>query len=425
VLWAGSDDGLIHVSQNGGRSWTNVTPLTMPTWGLVSMIEASPFDAGTAYAAVDNHENDDYKPFAYKTTDFGKTWTSINTGIPDSTYLRVIREDRRQKGLLYAGTETGMYVSFDAGNRWQPLQMNLPLSPVHDIAWKHDDLVIATHGRGFWVLDDVSPLQELARDGAKKTRLFAPRDTFMTQWGSRGDAKVGQNPDSGVGVNYYLASDVKEVKVQILDTQGVVLFSGSGSNKAGLSRVTAFPNYPSWKSVAGMILWAGFPSPIGAPPGLYQVKLIVDGSEQQSSFRWLKDPRTPATDADLVEKFKLQQEISKKLTDANNAVVKIRNLRLKLGEKPENKELIEKLTKIEEAIYQTKNKSGQDPLNYPIRLNDKLAGVFSTVSNNDFKPTAQAYEVFKKLAKELDIQLKELDKLTAGLNIAVVTEGKR
>ena len=410
VLWAGSDDGLINVTQDGGKSWNNVTPPDMPKFAKVSMLEASPYDAGTAYAAVDNHLNDDNTPYGYKTSDFGKTWTSIVSGIPKTSFLRVIREDQRQPGLLYCGTETGLMVSFDGGRRWQSLQNNLPLTPVHDIAWKDNDLVLATHGRGFWIMDDVSPLQQMAADSKVELRLFKPKDAIPVNFFGRGGAKVGANPSGGLLINYYLPSAAKEVKLEVSDSSGKVIQTLTGPTEAGLCHTSTFIRYPSFTMNPGMIFWAGFPSQISAPPGEYRLTMTVDGQTKSTMFRWLKDPRTPATDADLQEKFRFQMQIAAKINQAHEALTRLKKARDAQGASADPKWLTG-LQEVEEAIYQTKNKSGQDPLNFPIRLNDKLAGVFSNVSSGDYRPTKQSYEVFNMLAKLVDVQLAKLDKL--------------
>lgn len=411
VIWAGSDDGLIHVTQDSGKTWMNVTPPQMPKWGLVSMIEPSPFDAATAYAAVDNHENDDYAPYAYKTTDFGKTWTSITAGAPRNTFFRVIREDQKQRDLLYAGTESGVLVSFDGGGRWQSLQNNLPITPVHDIAWKENDLVIATHGRGFWVLDDLSPIQQIAKDRSEGMRLFQPKDAISVSFGGRGGPTAGANPPSGLVVNYYLPEPVKDLKFQITDSKGTIIQTiASPPKEKGLQRTTAFLRFRSFSMPQGMILWAGFPSPITAPPGTYKLTMIADGKTLSTDFKWLKDPRTSASDQDLQEKFRFQMQIVAKIDQAHEALNKIKQAREERGTNADPAWL-QGLTEVEEAIYQTKNRSGQDPLNYPIRLNDKLAGVLSNVSGGDFKPTKQSYAVFEMLSKKLDEQLAKLEKL--------------
>jgi photosystem II stability/assembly factor-like uncharacterized protein len=410
VLWAGSDDGLIHISQNAGGTWNEVTPPGMPKYAKVSMIEASSFDAGTAYAAVENHLNDDQTPYAYKTTDFGKTWSAITNGLPKNAFVRVVREDQRQPGLLFAGTEIGLFVSFDGGNRWQSLQNNLPLTPIHDIAWKEDDLVLATHGRGFWVMDDLSPLQQMAGEPNVGLRLFKPKDAIPVTYFGGGGPRVGANPKGGLIINYYLPNEIKDLKFEVSDSKGKVLQTVSGQTDKGMHQTSATPRYPSFTMNPGMIFWAGGPSPIAAPPGEYKLTMNADGQKSMTSFKWLKDPRTTATDADLQEKFKFQMQIAAKIDLAHAAMTRIKTARDAQGANADPAWL-KALTEVEEAIYQTKNKSGQDPLNYPIRLNDKLAGVFSNVSGSNYRPTKQSVEVFNMLAKQLDIQLAKLDKL--------------
>jgi photosystem II stability/assembly factor-like uncharacterized protein len=410
VLWAGSDDGLIHVTQDGGKSWTNVTPAGMPKYAKVSMIEASPFDASCAYAAVENHLNDDDTPYAYKTSDYGRTWTPITSGLPKDAFVRVVREDQRQRGLLFAGTELGLFVSFNGGLKWQSLQNNLPLTPVHDIAWKDNDLVIATHGRGFWILDDLSPLQQVTADPRPGIRLFKPKDALPVTYFGRGGAKVGANPLGGLVINYFLPSEVKELSFEIADSSGKVIQKVDGSMSQGMQQTSTFLRYPSYTMNPGMIFWAGFPSPITAPPGEYKLTMVADGTKLTTPFRWSKDPRSSATDADLQEKFRFQMQIAAKINQAHEAMTRIKDAKTTKGASADP-EWLKGVTEVEEAIYQTKNRSGQDPLNYPIRLNDKLAGVLSNISGGDFRPTKQSYEVFAMLAKQLDVQLAKLDKL--------------
>lgn len=418
VLWAGSDDGLIHVSQNGGKSWTNVTPSGMPRQGLVSMIEASPFSAGTAFAAVDHHENNDYAPYAYRTDDFGKTWTKIISGFPRNTFLRVIREDRRVPGLLYAGTETGIFISANGGKGWQPFSMNLPVTPVHDLAWKDDDLVAATHGRGFWVLDDLSPIQALAAGhGNGDAVLFPPRAGYNVFWGGNGGSKAGENPPSGLVLNYYLAAEAKDIQLTVTDAKGEVVAKLNPPKSAGFHRLSTGLQYPSWTSVPRMILWGAFPSPITAPPGKYTVTLTVGGVKQSATAIMRRDPRSSASDADLIAQTKFLREVAASMTEANQAIVRIRKFRTKIEEtlatapSAETTTFVGQLTAVEEALYQTKNQSGQDPLNYPIRLNNRIGALFNVTQNGDGRPTAQAVEVFRGLKAELVVQTKRLASL--------------
>ncbi len=424
VIWAGSDDGLIHVTRDGGKSWTNVTPKQMPKWGLVSMIDASPSDPAVAYAAIDNHENDDYAPYALVTRDYGKTWKTINTGLPTDSFVRVVREDHRSRTLLYAGTETGIWVSFDAGSHWQSLGLNLPVTPVHDLALKEDDLIVATHGRSFWVLDDISPLQQIAKATPTKNTLFAPRDAYRVRWGGGGRGRgtiagpVGENPPSGVILNYYLPSDAKEVTYELSDAKGEIVGRGSASSKAGFQRTSGWMQYPGYRGFPGMILWGGFGGPIPAPPGPYTATIIVDGQRLSQTFRWKADPRSPATEKELQEQTRFAREIAARVTLANDTVSQIRKFRSDIAPSlakgvplPKSIEMLKGLTEVEEAIYQTKNKSGQDPLNYPIRLNDKIAALLGNVLSGNFGPTDQSYEVYRKLSGQLEVQLQRFTKL--------------
>lgn len=439
VLWAGSDDGRIHITENEGGSWREITPAGMPKWGLASIIDASPHDVGTAWLAVDNHENNDFKPYLYVTRNKGVSWTKITNGIPEDEFVRVIREDPVVKDLVYAGTEKSVYVSHNGGRNWQPLALNLPVVPVHDLVVKDSDLVIGTHGRSFWILDDIAPIRQAAGKSASNAVLFAPSDASRARWGGGGfgrrgggddDEPLGPNPPTGVLVNYYLPSEADEVTVTIKDREGNELATRSGSTDAGFSRVALRPTYPSFQRPQGMILWAAGPRPIVAPPGTYIAQLTVDGKEMSESFQWTKDPRSPATDADLVAQFNLARQISASVDEANNAVYRIRELRGAINDRIEarpalaqgGERLIASLVEVEEAIYQTKNQSGQDPLNYPIRLNNKIAALLGVVLSGEFGPTKQSYDVYEMLSAELD---KELAKLSALENGAVQAFSRR
>ena len=419
TIWTGSDDGLVHITQDNGRTWQKVTPTGAPEWGLISMVEASPHRAGTAYVALDNHENDDLAPYIYRTADFGKTWTKITAGIAADHYVRVVREDPSKAGLLYAGTENGVYVSFDNGGRWYPLQNNLPIVPIHDMVVKDDDLVLATHGRSFWILDDVSPLRQLPGATARQAKLFEPRPGMPVNFSGNppANATEGRNPMGNLVITYWLPADAKEGKLEMQDSgKTVVATSSTVPLKAGMNRTSISPRYPSFKTFPGMLFWAAGARPISAPPGRYVVNLTIDGQTYSTVAEWRKDPRTPATDADLVEQHRFATEIAAKVTAANEAIIAIRALRTELealgksdpAKLIEANRLVTELTSIEEAIYQTKARSGQDLLNYPIRLNNRLAALMGTVQSGPFAPTKQSYEVFAMLSKLLDVELGRL-----------------
>ena len=426
LIWTGSDDGLVHLTRNGGGTWQNVTPKGMPKWGLVSMVEPSWHAAGTVFLAVDNHENDDLSPHIYRTTDFGRTWTETIAGIPGDAYVRVVREDPNRKGLLVAGTETGAYVSFDAGAHWQPLQLNLPVVPIHDLVFKDDDVVLATHGRGFWILDDITPLHVLPKAADGGVLLFPPKAQSLLRWGSSpsGDSPVGKNPASGYQISYLLDKDFESVEFEVLDGAGVVVGRVRAAPKTAGWHCVSFSSlqYPSYRGFTGMILWAAGPRPIKAPPGTYTLRMTVDKREITQSIRVRAHPQAEATEEDLVAQFELSRAIVASVNDANDAVVKIRDIKEKadkvVADHPELKGDAEKLagslSPIEEAIYQVRNRSGQDPLNYPIRLNNRVAALLGVVQGGGYRPTDQATAVFKELSGLLHVQLDALGKALSG-----------
>jgi photosystem II stability/assembly factor-like uncharacterized protein len=446
VIWAGTDDGLVQVTRDGGKNWENVTPKGMPEWIQVNSIDASPHAAGTAYVAATMYKSDDFRPYLYKTSDFGKTWKKITGGIADSAFTRVIREDPNRAGLLYAGTETGMYVSFDDGERWQPLQLNMPVVPITDLAVhkREKDLVVATQGRSFYVLDDLNVLHAMSDAMKGDAFLFKPEDSYRMQ-GFGGflppGASLGQNPPNGVVINYYLKSKPsKEVSIEILDGSGkpIKKFSGrageaqgpggnreSAPSDAGLNRFVWDLRHEDATRFPGLIMWAGNTRGPRAVPGNYQVRLTVDGKSLTEGFTLKKDPRLETTDAEFARQFDLLLKIRDKLTETHDAIIKIRDVRKQIEDisgrakdEPNGKAVAEaaksfnaKMTAVEEELYQTKNQSNQDPLNYPIRLNNKLAALGGTVEDADAAPTDQSYAVYGELTAKIDAQLKKLDQI--------------
>lgn len=464
VIWTGSDDGLVQVTKDNGQNWTNVTPKDMPQWIQVNQIKASPFDAGTAYVAAVNYKNDDQKPYLYKTTDLGRTWKKIVVGIPADQFTRVVIEDPNKRGFLYAGTERGIYYSTDAGENWQSLQLNLPIVPISDltIQKREKDLVVATHGRSFYVLDNLSVLYQLADAKKVEAFLFKPEDTYRTAGGGGGPvpptATVGANPPNGVVVNYYLkAKATKEITLEFMDQQGKVLrkfsknpdppggapapdagtpgggFGGRGGGdlpvptEAGLNTFIWNYRLPNAATIPGLIMWGGSLAGSRVPPGNYQVRLSVDGKTVSTeSFAVKADPRLTATPDDFAKQYALTQKITAKLSETHVAILDIRDTRLQLEslsrrlKSPDQKDLIDKakdiakkLTDIEEALLQTKIRSGQDALNFPIRLNNKLAALSASVDGSDDAPTSQAYLVFNDLQRQIDAQLARLAQIKA------------
>jgi photosystem II stability/assembly factor-like uncharacterized protein len=493
LIWAGSDDGLIHLTRDGGGHWDDVTPKAMPEWGTVSMIEASPTDAGTAYVAVERHKMDDFAPYVFKTSDFGKTWTTLVNGLPKDDYVHAVRVDPKRKGLLYAGTERGVYFSLDDGANWQPLQLNLPIAPIYDLVVKNDDLAVATHGRSFWVLDDLSPLRQWS-DSIKsdEVHLFSPADAnhtiFSGSFFGAGE-HAGQNPPAGAVIYYYLKTEIKKpenkkdeaaanadaakasstssaeakapgtanpeekkseprVKIEILDSVGKVIrtyppkhppaaegeesfFSRSRLEEiptdAGINRFVWDLRYEGAPRIPNSPLWGGSTDGPTALPGDYQIRLTIDGKVQTQPFKIIPDPRLQVTTQALKKQFDLMQQILGKVTEVHDAVRQIRDLRaqitavnkrLKEEKNPNAKELADagaaldkKMTVVEEALIQTKSKSGQDVLNYPIRLNNLLVALGGVVSSADASPTKQDYEMFDELSKQADEQLEKWNEI--------------
>lgn len=436
LIWTGSDDGLVYVTRDGGKNWTNVTPKgSMPEWIQINSIEASPHDPAKAYFAGTMYKSDDLRPYLYRTTDYGKTWKKIVNGIPADAFTRVVREDPNRKGLLVAGTETGLYVSFDDGENWKPFQLNLPVVPITDVAFhkREKDLVVATQGRSFWVMDELPLLYQMAEGEPKEdVVLYAPKAPYRYAGDGppRGGARArmraslsgGENPPEGLIAQYRLKTKPKgDVLIEILDGEGKVIQKyPKAPAEAGLNRFVWDLRYPDTVSFPGMIYWAANSDGPLAAPGKHTVRLTVDGKVLTQPFELLKDPRMEGTAADLRKQLELSLQIQAKVNQANEAVIRIRDARKQvedlMARSPKatavveaGKKLNAALTAVEEELYQTKNQSNQDPLNYPIRLNNKLAALLGTVQNSDTGPTAQASQVFEDLATKTNVSLKRLE----------------
>jgi photosystem II stability/assembly factor-like uncharacterized protein len=458
LIWAGTDDGLVQITRDGGKHWDNVTPKGFPEWSQVNSIDASSFDAGTAYVAVTAYKLDDFHPYLFKTTDYGKTWTKIVNGIPDTHFTRVVKEDPNHRGLLVAGTEFGLYISFDDGANWKSFQLNLPIVPIADVAFhkREDELVIATQGRSFYIFDDLPLLyQESPAVPTEDAHLFKPKDTYRVGGGRGfggggrgGGVAVGENPPAGAVVNYWLkARPQGEVKLEILDSSGKLVheyssrapeaapaaegeeaaFGGRGGGpparvaaQQGMNRFVWNMRYPDATTFPGIILWAGSMTGPLASPGSYQVRLTVDGKTQTQSFAIKKDPRLDTTPEDYAKQLSLALQVRDKLSETNEGVIRIRELRKQLDEYAKRddkrvadaaKALIAKLTAVEEELYQTKNRASEDPLNFPIKLNNKLAYVMGVVESSDNQPTSQSYMVYEDVATKVNGQMKTLNGL--------------
>jgi hypothetical protein len=402
---------------------------------------------------VYRYQVDDRKPYIFRTTDYGKTWTKIVTGISDGHFVRAVREDHVRKGLLFAGTEHGVYVSFNAGDNWQPLQLNLPDTPIRDLVVKDNDVVLGTHGRGFWVLDDIQPLREVTAEAEKqKVHFFKPGDVYRGL--------------TAASFQYFLENQADSVKIEIIDSNGKLVDSFTGTQTSykpdpkvewwdqkpfppttakGLNQFTWWPAYRGATVFDGMILWSADSKrgPI-APTGVYRIRLTTGGVMQEQPLQVKINPNLKGvTEADLKETFELAIKIRDNESRNNEAVIRIRKLRDRINLSTvgvndaalisASQDLLSKITVIEEALYQTKNRSGQDPLNFPIRLGNRLAALRRSLETGDARPTAGAYQVHQELNAELDGHLSKLNlavssglstlnKRLAALNISEIKE---
>ena len=466
VFYAGSDDGLLHVSTDDGKNWTKLNVPGLGEWAMMSIVEAGHFDAGTAYLAANRYKLDDAKPYLFKTKDFGQTWTKITMGLPDNAYCRVIREDPKHKGLLYAGTEIGIYVSFDDGAHWHSLQSNLPLTPIHDlqIQTRDNDLCIATHGRAFWILDNLAPIYQIMDNEkaitASNTFLFQPEDVYRVNGGAfklPADAQVGENAPNGVMFNYFLKEKPKdELQLRILKqnkTDTIIAYSSTKDKKgkaieinkdfyqkekverpgilnaqAGFNTFIWDMRYTDATDLEGTpaLMWAGSIVGPKVAPGDYIAQLVLGKDVVQTvNFKILKDPRVEASIVDLEENTALQVKVRDKVAEVHKTVNDLRKVRKQTNDYLEtvkdtvfkkeveliSKPMLEKLQKIEDELVQHKAKAPQDLLALPIRLNDKMAGIANYLSSGETKPTKQAYEAYNETAPLIDKQIGTLKRI--------------
>lgn len=433
-IWVGTDDGLVQLTRDGGKNWQNITPAQLPKWTMINCLESDPHRDGACYLAATSYKNGDYQPLLFRTENFGATWEKITEGIEKEHFTRAIRADRERAGLLYAGTEQGMYVSFDDGKMWQPLQLNLPIVPITDIALKDDDLIAATQGRSLWIIDDLSPLRQLSKEiASKKTHLFKPGITHRTGGGYAEKPKTaGENHPAGAVFHFYQKEKLGEkdtARLEILEvaTGKIVKTFSTHDDKnklkiePGGNRFIWDLRYPDAEKFDGMVLWSYGLQGARAVPGNYKVKLTVPGSAaEEQNFEIKADPRSKSTPDDFQKQFDFTQSVGAKLTEAHLAIKEIRDLREQIKtlksryEKDEKMKSVLKMaaevdsamTKVEQAIYQTKNQSPQDPLNFPVRLNDKLANLMGLNVGDDYPPTEQAKLVRDQLFFQTDEQLR-------------------
>lgn len=461
TIWVGSDDGLVHLTRDGGRTWSNVTPPGLPE-AQINSIETSPHADGTAYLAVTRYKFNDLTPHIYRTTDYGRTWRRVVTGIGPEAWVRVVREDPVRPGLLYAGTQLGMYLSFDGGEHWQPWQLNLPIAPVTDLKVQGNDLVASTEGRAFWILDDLSPVRQLGPAVAQQDGyLYQPADAYRVASGGgfAGGAvgRAGENPPNGAVIYYHLksaASDSAPVVLEILDSAGAVIrrFSsrreraeggppagavgeeagpfGAGPQgqvlpaRAGLNRFVWDLRHERPATVPGLYV---FGAVVGrrVVPGSYQVRLTVNGRSQMRSFRVLKDPRVEASQQDFIAQDELARRISEDLSAIHGEVNRLRSVRdqleqflRRLGEqnaadtvRRAGRDLVERLNALEDSLVQKRTVDGQTVINFPVRLNHHFIYLLGAVDGADAGVTQGARERYADLSAQWSRLREELEAL--------------
>ncbi len=446
MVWAGTDDGLVQVTIDDGQHWSNVTP-KIPEWSTVDFIEPSPHDGDAAYVAVDRHKLDDFKPYIFKTADLGKTWSPLVRGIPDGAYVHAVREDPKRKGLLYAGTELGVFISFDDGAHWQPLQLNLPASPIHDLVVKDDDLVVATHGRSFWVLDDLTPLRQASAPATQAdVILYQPQTALRLHYPEEFDKRqpVGDNPPPGAIIDYYFKTAPKEeVSLDILDTSGkVVRHLSSKEKKEGEQppewpdRVERVKTIPANEGMNRFAWDLRYDDPIQIPgafysgtgpkgplvlPGDYQVKLTVGGKSQTAPLHLAIDPRTKGSEAALQKQFTLSMQVNDRISQLHQAVNEIRDLRSQIqtlhkrfGDDQRLKPALDaadaldrKMSEVEQRLIQVNMKGSEANLAFPNMLNERFDTFSHTIDVGDTEPTKPQLDVFQLLSSQLEEQLKK------------------
>ena len=465
VIWVGSDDGLIHITKDGGKTWENITPpkKLSPELNMINSIDPSPFKKGKAYIAATSYKFGDYTPYLYKTEDYGKSWTLITDGIDSSYYTRVVRSDKKREGLLYAGTEWGMYISFDDGNSWSEFQLNLPVTSIRDLQVKDNDLVVATHGRSFWIIDDLTPLHQLNENNHDDDAiLFKPDLSYrMAQsggWNSPNNLLFGQNHPNGVIINYYIKKLQEDdyLRIDILNMDGSIIrsftnnqdkYSQAGNDDKSLmvgNPVLSNPNdidsalssdnieslsprnggnrliwdmrYSGFKSFEGMVLYS---SPNVGPkvtPGKYNIKMTYNGLVFQQEFEIVKDPRVKISQADYQDQLEFLIDVRDEVSKANQQIIDIRsiknNMNFILDKTKDNNELQEMINKylddisvVENNIHMTKNQSRQDPLNFGIRINNRIAFLLADSQRGDYPPTDQSKEFFSQVKEELNTEI--------------------
>ena len=432
LLWTGSDDGLIHVSRDGGQTWKNVTPTFLPEWIQINSLEPDPHTDGGCYVAATMYKWGDYTPYLLRTKDYGATWQLITRGIDPTHFTRVIRADPKRPGLLFAGTESGLYMSIDDGDTWQSFQRNLPIVPVTDMTIKGDVLVAATQGRSLWVMDDLHQLRQVLARRDNTLVVYAPASASRMTGGASTSLRAGQNHPGGLTLFYRLPEELTKadtLRLIMLDIQGdtVATYGNHMAEKAfqlnpkkGINKFNWNLRYAPARRFDGMILWAGNLSGPKAIPGAYTAVLALGDTTLHQPFTIERDPRSTATDEDYSRYLVFATDLRDKITEAHEAIIDIRAVRAQFAAFKERKDVPEDIrdeikaidslmTAIETELYQTKNKSGQDPLNFPVRLTNKLAYLNTILGNGEYPPTDQAYAVRDELVALVDAELKKFE----------------
>lgn len=428
VIYAGTDDGMLHVTKDGGKTWADVTPKGSPKLNMMNCVDIHPTKKGYAYVAATHYKFGDYTPYLYKTTNYGKTWELITNGIPENHYTRAIRADKTRDGLLYAGTEWGMYISFDDGKNWQPFQLNLPMVSIRDLHVRDNNLIAATHGRSFWMIDDLTPLHQLSDEVANADfYLYQPKPSYRMAGGNRADKlKEGQNHPNGVIFHYFVndLSDEDEISLEIMELNGDVIETFNRKQmgvKDGGNRFVWDMRYPGFKTFPGMIFYSSPNRGPKAVPGKYKAKLMVNGTTIEQEFEILKDPRIETTQEEFQRQFDFLVEVRDRVSEANQTITDIRDLRKdlnylndKLSDDETYKEVLDvtknmdkEMKVIENNIHETQNQSYQDPLNFGIKVNNRLAFLMQDQQRGDYPPTDQATEVKDQLTEELNGYLED------------------
>ncbi|MGZ5245602.1 MAG: WD40/YVTN/BNR-like repeat-containing protein, partial [Flavitalea sp.] len=435
LLWVGTDDGLIQVSKDGGKNWENVTPKDSPKWMMWNKVEVDPFKKGAAYFVGTRYKLDDFRPYIYKTEDYGNTWKLIVNGINTMHFTRAVAADPKRPGLIYAGTEYGMYISYDGGANWRSFQLNLPIVPITDLTTKNNDLIVATQGRSIYMIDDLTPLQDYnASITSKDLHVFNVNSSYRMEGRSVANTvNAGMNPPNGAVINFFAknVTDSTKASIEIFDKnkKSVRVYSTDSKDSKmeisqGMNQFVWDMIYPAGERIDGMILWNGVPGGIKAIPGNYTARVKVGKDSSEVPFTVLGDPNFKTTQADYEAQFGLLNEMMTSFNDIQKGVKDIRNYRTQISDfvsrqgkdvpkdvKSFADSIQKKMTTVEETLYQTKAKSFQDVLNYPIRLNDKLAGVFRTANSGNFAPSKQSREVYAELKQQADAALAKLKEI--------------